>query len=110
MIQTALAGTVSLWKNEALQNCRCSYLYPKMISVCLLPFWKVLQYQQVGLTQVPFRLLLPYILMCVRFCVHPLRVVEKEMATHSSTLAWRVPWMGEPGSLQSMGLQRVGHN
>ena len=32
------------------------------------------------------------------------------MATHSSTLAWKVPWMEEPGSLQSMGLQRVGHD
>ena len=35
--------------------------------------------------------------------------LEKEMATHSSTLAWRIPWMEEPGGLQSMGLQRVGH-
>ena len=36
--------------------------------------------------------------------------LEKEMATHSCTLAWRIPWMEEPGRLQSMGLQRVGHN
>ena len=35
--------------------------------------------------------------------------LEKEMATHSSTLAWRIPWMEEPGGLQSMGLPRVGH-
>ena len=33
--------------------------------------------------------------------------LEKEMATHSSTLAWTVPWMEEPGRLQSMGSQRV---
>ena len=33
-----------------------------------------------------------------------------EMATDSSTLAWRIPWMEEPGRLQSMGLRRVGHN
>ena len=32
------------------------------------------------------------------------------MAPHSSTLAWKIPWMEEPGRLQSMGLQRVGHN
>ena len=32
--------------------------------------------------------------------------LEKEMATHSSTLAWRIPWMEEPGGLQSMGSQR----
>ena len=36
--------------------------------------------------------------------------LEKGMATHSSILAWRVPWMEEPGRLQSMGLQRVGHD
>ena len=36
--------------------------------------------------------------------------LEKEMATHSSTLAWRIPWMEEPGGLQSMGSQRVGHD
>ena len=36
--------------------------------------------------------------------------LEKEMATHSSILAWRIPWMEEPGRLQSMGLQRVGYN
>ena len=35
---------------------------------------------------------------------------EKEMATHSSILAWRSPWMEEPGGLQSMGSQRVGHD
>ena len=36
--------------------------------------------------------------------------LEKGMATHSSILAWRIPWMEEPGGLQSMGSQRVGHN
>ena len=36
--------------------------------------------------------------------------LEKEMATHSSILAWRIPWTEEPGKLQSMGSQRVGHN
>ena len=35
--------------------------------------------------------------------------LEKKMATHSSTLAWKIPWTEEPG-LQSMGLQRVGHD
>ena len=35
---------------------------------------------------------------------------EKEMATHSSILAWRIPWTEEPGGLQSTGLQRVGHD
>ena len=36
--------------------------------------------------------------------------LEKERATHSSILAWRIPWTEEPGGLQSMGSQRVGHN
>ena len=36
--------------------------------------------------------------------------LEKEMATHSSTLAWRIPWREGPGRLQSMGSQRVGHD
>ena len=37
-------------------------------------------------------------------------LLEKEMATPSSTLAWKIPWMEEPGRLQSMGSLRVGHN
>ena len=36
--------------------------------------------------------------------------LEKDIATHSSILAWRIPWKEEPGGLQSMGLQRVGHD
>ena len=36
--------------------------------------------------------------------------LEKEMTTHSSILAWRIPWMEEPGGLQSTGSQRIGHN
>ena len=36
--------------------------------------------------------------------------LEKEIATHSSILAWRIPWMEEPGGLQSTGLQRVEHD
>ena len=38
------------------------------------------------------------------------RSLEKGVATHSSILAWRIPWTEEPGKLQSMGLKRVGHN
>ena len=36
--------------------------------------------------------------------------LQKEMATHSSVLAWKIPWTEEPGRLQSMGLRRVGHD
>ena len=38
------------------------------------------------------------------------RALEKEMATHSCILAWKIPWMEEPSGLQSMGSQRVGHD
>ena len=37
-------------------------------------------------------------------------LLEREMATHSSILAWKIPWMEEPGRLQSMALQRVGQD
>ena len=43
----------------------------------------------------------------IRIDLYPL---EKEMAVHSSTLAWKIPWTGEPGRLQSVGSQRVGHD
>ena len=36
--------------------------------------------------------------------------LEKEMAIHSSTIAWKIPWTEEPGRLQSLGSQRVGHD
>ena len=36
--------------------------------------------------------------------------LEKKMAIHSSTIAWKIPWTEEPGRLQSMGSQRVGHD
>ena len=37
-------------------------------------------------------------------------LLEKEMATHSSILAWKIPWVEEPGGLQFMGSKRVGHD
>ena len=37
-------------------------------------------------------------------------LLEKEMTTHSNILAWKIPWMEEPGGLQSMGSQRVRHD
>ena len=39
-----------------------------------------------------------------------LSCTKKEMATHSSILAWKIPWTEEPGGLQSMGSRRVGHD
>ena len=43
-------------------------------------------------------------------CLDQEDLLEKEMATHSSILAWEIPWTEKPGRLQSMGLQRVGLN
>ena len=43
-------------------------------------------------------------------CVGIHAIAEKTMAPHSSTLAWKIPWMEEPGGLQSRGSQRVGHD
>ena len=48
-----------------------------------------------------------YVCGCVRVYVH---ISEKAMATHSSTLAWKIPWTEKPGDLQSVGPLRVGHN
>ena len=45
-----------------------------------------------------------------KFKPKPHYTMEKAMAPHSSTLAWKIPWMEEPGRLQSMGSLRVGHN
>ena len=47
--------------------------------------------------------------LCLRLIMLPLRL-GKEMATHSSVLAWKIPWTEKPGGLQSTGLHRVGHN
>ena len=49
-----------------------------------------------------------YLQMCI--CMHILHILEKAMAPHSSTLAWKIPWMEEPGGLQSMGSLRDGHD
>ena len=45
----------------------------------------------------------------VQLLGHMIIVLEKAMATHSSTLAWKIPWMEEPGGLQSLGSRRVRH-
>ena len=48
--------------------------------------------------------------LAIVFCTNQGYFVEKAMAPHSSTLAWKIPWTEEPGGLQSMGSQRVGHD
>ena len=49
-------------------------------------------------------------ILLTRFNVFPYCDSEKEMAAHSSVLAWRIPGTGEPGGLPSMGSHRVGHD
>ena len=51
-------------------------------------------------------------IMCfsISYCLKHFYALEKEMATHSSVLAWRIPGMGEPGGLTSLGSHRVGHD
>ena len=56
-----------------------------------------------------------YIYVYMYTCIYmyipsPIYILEKEMATHSSVLAWRIPGTGEPGGLPSMGSHRVGHD
>ena len=50
------------------------------------------------------------VLSIAQFQVHPLQRAEKVMAPHSSTLAWKIPWIQEPGGLQSMGSRKVRHD
>ena len=51
-----------------------------------------------------------YMPIGVELLSHMVDFLEKKMATHSSIFAWKIPWTEELGRLQSMGLQRVGHN
>ena len=48
-------------------------------------------------------------IMCIYMHIYIHIYVEKEMTTHSSTLVWKIPWTEEPGRLQSIALQRSGH-
>ena len=50
------------------------------------------------------------VLKILNLCICKILTLEKKMATHSSTLAWKVPWTEEPGRLQSMGSKKVGHD
>ena len=59
----------------------------------------------------PFLDIIRYVLHFSDFTfTFPFHALEKEMATHSSVLAWRIPGTGEPGGLPSMGSHRVGHD
>ena len=49
-------------------------------------------------------------LLLMVICIYIVNITEKAMAPHSSTLAWKIPWVEEPGGLQSMGSLRVGYD
>ena len=82
-----------------------SHLILELIWLYLaLPFWHFVFFLYILFT-------LLFLLYCFLLSLWlSYTVMEKEMATHSSTLAWKIPWMEEPGGLQSMGSQRVGHD
>ena len=72
---------------SSLAFCSCFYARVAQMVKCLSSMWET-QVQSLGGED----------------------LLEKAMATHSSSLAWKTPWIEEPGRLQSMGLQRVGHD
>ena len=51
-----------------------------------------------------------YIFYSIHYVVYTIYISDKKMATHSSTLAWKIPWTEEPDGLQSMGSRRIGHD
>ena len=51
-----------------------------------------------------------FMLVAAYVCLYVASILEKAMAPHSSTLAWKIPWAGKPGRRQSMGSRRVGHD
>ena len=77
-----------IWKSECVCVCVCNWASP------VAQWWRICLSAQE--TQVR--------------CLVGKDPLEKRMATHSSILAWRIPWTEEPGGLQPMGLQRVGYN
>ena len=90
-MQNGVSGKyVALWKNSNYLGLSSSQLGASLAAqtVKRLPTMRETQIQSLGWEN----------------------LLEKEMATHSSILAWKIPWMKEPGRLLSMGSQRVGHN
>ena len=79
----------------------------KQLRLHRLPFWGLSVHLVNAAKAFKFNQV-PFFTFCFYF--HYSRKLEKAMAPHSSTLAWKIPWMEEPGRLQSMGSLRVGHD
>ena len=80
---------------------------------CSFPCQESFNYMALANHMVPIFLLLIIFYPIKTSCLLPhfaVLQIEKAMATHSSTLAWKIPWTQGPGRLQSMGLLRVGHD
>ena len=110
-----------LWVNYRYKphsRLNCSLLCPQ--SGCLDSFWNVkFMLPVIGGLQISwsfglfffFFLTTPWIIQDPNSLTRDQTcALEKEMATHSNTLAWKIPWMEEPGRLQSVGSQRVRHD
>ena len=90
----SLSRQVVLWLTEQLGSESFKHLFTSCFSSTLLDLSSLSDMQLISF---PFELSL-------------YKLLEKELATHSSTLAWKIPWTEEPGGLQSMGSLRVRHD
>ena len=110
-----IMGRFSHWSRNrepsgSLSASPVSPIHPLDVPEQLRPWGRVIFYLTVGF---PDGSVVKNLLVVQETQVQPLgreEPLEKEMATHSSTLAWKIPWTEEPDSLQSMGSQRVGHD
>jgi len=71
--------------------------------------WLIDNFKIKWFMEYPLKIYCQIIYVCICICVY-IYILEKAMAPHSSTLAWKIPWAEDPGGLQSMGSLRVGHD
>ena len=89
---------------EALLLVACFIGGLMFLSLCIIPFYSPVLLFFLKLTLFDFNIVTP-----LSICIILAWFMEKAMAPHSSTLAWKIPWTEEPGALQSMGSHRAGH-
>ena len=85
------------------------HIFTDLMSTCSINCWEECKNLGSDCCLFQFRQLLLYV-SCSSFSRCCTCMTEKAMVPHSSTLAWKIPWTEEPGGLQSMGSQRVGHD
>ena len=109
IIAVHLKITVFYWCKLFLNKANfkiVSKIYP--FNTILLPPWALVQTIEFASSLEPPTVHFPYTARVAK-CIF-VNIMEKEMATHSSVLAWRIPGTGEPGGLPSLGSHRVGHD